>query len=119
MDTSILVRVLVALLIAAGLFVQARKLVGQPNRKRAFQLGAAAFICFAAFNLSIGMTADFGALQQAVALAGMALFVGSAISMVLSLRSGERAADRQRALAEARSFREGREQATEQKRGEE
>jgi hypothetical protein len=110
MDTGILIRVLFALAVAAALFVQARKLSGQPNRRRAFQLGAAAFVCFAVFNGSLGVTADFGALQQAVALAGMGLFVASAVSLVLSLRSGERAADAQRATAEAQAFREEREQ---------
>ena len=76
--------------IAFILFYQARQLVGQPNRKRAFILGGVALLCFTVFNASISLGVELGILQQLTALAGMILFVGSAISLVLSLRNGER-----------------------------
>jgi hypothetical protein len=116
-DIVMVGRVVIALVIAATLLFQARNLSGQPNRRRAFQFGAAALFCFAAFNLSIGAQLEFGALQQLTALAGIALFVGAAISLLLSLRSGERRADRDRALAEASAYRAEREQALAEKRG--
>jgi hypothetical protein len=115
MDLMFIVRTLIALLIVFILFYQARKLVGQPNRKRAFMLGAVALLCFTFFNVSISMSLEFGLLQQLTAVAGMALFIGAAISLVLSLRSGEHRADHARAAAQAQAFTQERRRALDEK----
>jgi drug/metabolite transporter (DMT)-like permease len=115
MDLMFIVRTLIALLIVFILFYQARRLVGQPNRKRAFMLGAVALLCFTFFNVSISMSLEFGVLQQLTAVAGMALFIGAAVSLVLSLRSGEHRADHARAAAQAQAYTQERRRALDEK----
>jgi hypothetical protein len=108
-STALLARIGIAVVLAAVLAAQARRLSGQPHRRRAFYLGAAALACFAAFNATLALAASAGAVQSALALAGVALFVGAAASLALSLTSGERAGDRGRIVAEAQAFRAERE----------
>jgi len=115
MDAMFIIRVLIALVIAFILFYQARQLVGQPNRKRAFILGGVALLCFTVFNASISLGVELGILQQLAALAGMLLVVGSAISLVLSLRNGEHRGDGERATAQAKAFTEERRRALAEK----
>ena len=104
------VRMLVALILAAFLVFQARGAVAQPHRRRAFGLGAAAVLMLAAYNGTLVLIATPGPLQIGLAIAGMALFVGAIVSLVLSLTSGELRGERERIAAAAREFREQREQ---------
>lgn len=108
MDSGFLARIVIALLIAAALFVQARRLIGQPHRRRAFVLGAVALLCFALFNLFVSQGGAMSGLLQLFALAGVGLFLAAAVSLVLSLRSGERASDQARIAEEARAYHENR-----------
>lgn len=112
MELSLIIRVAIAILIGGVLIMQARQMTGQPNRRRAFYLGAAALACFTVFNIGLGMGTGFGPMQQITAAAGVALFVASAVSLVLALRAGETAADRKRMAAELQAFSKEREQAT-------
>jgi putative exporter of polyketide antibiotics len=115
MDSTMIIRVIIAVAIGIVLVMQAQRMQNQPNRKRAFQLGAAALGCFTIFNAGIGMGMEFGAFQQLIAIVGVLLFVASAISLVLALRAGETNADRQRMQDEMRAFAKDREGASEKK----
>jgi hypothetical protein len=109
MGTALIARIGIAVVLAAVLAAQARRLTGQPHRRRAFLMGAGALLCFAGFIVTLGAGGGSGALQGAMAIAGMALFVGAALSLVLSLRSGERAGDHARISAAAQAYRAKRE----------
>jgi drug/metabolite transporter (DMT)-like permease len=104
------VRALIALLLAVFLFVQSRGAAAQPQRRRAFWLGAAALLMLAAYNGTLLLDATPGPLQTGLAVAGMALFVGAVVSLVLSFSSGELRGERERIAAAAREFREQREE---------
>jgi hypothetical protein len=108
-STALIARIGIAIVLAAALAAQARKLSGQPHRRRAFYLGAAALGCFAAFNATLAVAASASTVQAVLAFGGVALFVGAAISLALSLTSGERAGDRGRIVAQAQAFRAERE----------
>jgi hypothetical protein len=99
-------RALIALLLAAFLFFQARSAAGQPHRRRAFRLGAAALLALAGYNAALAAGAAIGPLQVGLAIAGMALFVGAIASLVLSYATGEMRAGRERIAAAAREYRE-------------
>jgi hypothetical protein len=105
-----IVRTVVALLLAGLLWAQARASQGQPHRRRTFELAAAALLAFAAFNGSLAAGATFGTLQLAIAVIGVALLFGAAVSFALSLRSGELRDRHDRVIAAAREYRERREQ---------
>ncbi len=113
MDLSLIIRIAFAIVIGGVLVMQARQMTSQPNRRRAFYLGAAALACFTVFNVSIGIGASFGAFQQITAVLGVALFVAAAISLVFALRAGETSADRQRMAEEIQAFSKQRQQAKE------
>lgn len=115
MSTVFIIRIGIALLIAAVLFMQSRGLQAQPHRKRAFQLGAAALLAFVGFNVLLGLGATLGFFEGFLALAGIGLFAGAALSLVLSLRSGERSQDRAKIEQAAREFRQEREARQEEK----
>ena len=105
-----LTRALVALLLAAFLFFQARATAGQPHRRRAFRLGAAALLMLAVYNATLVLNATPVPLQIGLAIAGVALFIGAIVSLVLSFSSGELRGERERIATAAREFREQREQ---------
>jgi drug/metabolite transporter (DMT)-like permease len=105
---SYLIRVLVALLLGAFLIYQARGAAAQPQRRRAFWLGAAALLMLAAYNGSLMLNATPGPIQTGLAIAGMALFLGAIVSLFLSFRSGELQGERERIATAAREFRERR-----------
>lgn len=107
---SYLLRVLVALLLAVFLFFQSRGAAAQPHRQRAFRLGAAALLLLALYNGAMMVDPTTGPLQIGLAIAGMALFIGAIVSLVLSYGSGELRGERQRIAEAAREFREQREQ---------
>src|SRR4051812_11573810 len=85
---SYLIRVLVALVLAAFLVFQARGAAGQPHRRRAFWLGAAALLMLAVYNGTVALSVTPGLLQTALAIAGLALFAGAIVSLVISFSSG-------------------------------
>src|SRR5829696_6822979 len=103
-----LTRALVALLLGVFLIFQARSTVAQPQRRRAFRLGAAALLMLAAYNGTLVLDESTGPLQIGLAIGGMALFIGAIVSMVLSFSSGELRGERDRIAAAAREFRERR-----------
>jgi drug/metabolite transporter (DMT)-like permease len=105
---SYLTRALVALLLGVFLVFQARGAVAQPHRRRAFWLGAAALLMLAAYNGTLVLNATPGPLQTGLAIAGMALFIGAILSLVLSFSSGELRGERERIAAAAREYRERR-----------
>src|SRR2546421_11193296 len=105
---SYILRALVALLFAAFLWAQARAAQGRPHRKRAFEMAAAALLALAAFNGSLAAGAAIGPLQLIVAAAGLALFVGAIVSLVLSLRHGEMREQSDKIASAAREDRERR-----------
>jgi hypothetical protein len=107
---SYLTRALVALLLAAFLFLQSRGAVAQPQRRRAFWLGAAALLMLAAYNGTLVLDATSEPLQIGLAIAGMALFVGAVVSLVQSFSSGELRGERERIATAAREYRERREE---------
>ena len=108
--SSYLTRALVALLLAVFLFIQSRGAAAQPHRQRAFRLGAAALLVLAAYNGALTLDAANAPLQIGLAIAGMALFIGAIVSLVLSFSSGELRGERARIAEAAREFREQREQ---------
>jgi drug/metabolite transporter (DMT)-like permease len=103
------VRMLVALVMAVFLVFQARGASMQPHRRRAFWLGAAALLMLAAYNGTLVLNETPGPLQTGLAIAGMALFAGAIVSLVLSFSSGELRGERDRIAIAAREFRERRE----------
>ena len=106
-----LVRALIALLLALFLVVQARGAAAQPYRRRAFWLGAAALLALAAYNGVLTFDETTGPLQIGLAIAGVSLFVGAVVSLVLSFSSGEMRGEQARIATAAREFREQRERA--------
>ena len=105
-----LTRGLIALLLAAFLFFQAGGVAAQPHRRRAFWLGAAALLMLAAYNGALVLDETTGPLQIGLAVAGMSLFVGAIVSLVLSFSSGELRGERERIAAAAREYRAQREE---------
>jgi len=110
------VRALVALALAALLGAQARGLGDRPRRRRAFELAAAALLAVAGLNISLALGAAFGWLQLLLAIAGIALFIGAAAALLLSLRDGEAGDQRARIAAAAREYRAQREAEQREKR---
>ena len=103
-----IVRVLVALLLAVLLFFQARAASAQPHRRRAFLLAVAALVAFAAYNGALALGAATGPLLVGLAVAGMALFLGAVVSLVLSWSAGELRGQREQIAAATREYREQR-----------
>ncbi|HJZ49991.1 MAG TPA: hypothetical protein VKE41_22605 [Roseiflexaceae bacterium] len=100
------VRALIALLLAVFLFVRARATTEQPHRRRAFILAAAALLAFVAYNGTLAAGGTVGPLQVGLAIAGMALFVGSIVSLLFSWRYGELRGEREQLAAAVREYRE-------------
>jgi len=88
--------------------MRARVTIGQPHRRRAFMLAAVALLAFVAYNGVLAAGAAVGALPVAFAIGGLALFVGSVVSLVLSWSAGELRGERDRIAAAAREYREQR-----------
>ena len=107
---SYLVRALLAVALAAFLWVQSRGLAARPRRRRAFELGAAAMLALAALNGGLALGLASSALQLALGAVAIGLFVGAVISLLASLRAGEAADQREQIAAAAREYRERREQ---------
>ena len=98
-------RVVIALLLAGLLWRQARAARDRPYRQRAFEMAAAALLAFAVFNGSLAAGAAIGPLQLIIAAAGVGLFLGSIVMLVLSLREGEMRGQRDRIASAAREYR--------------
>lgn len=107
MDSSI-VRVVVALLLAALLWAQARRSSALPRRRRAFELAALAMLALAAFNGALAAGSGIGTLQLVVAAVGLILLIGAFLAFVDSFRSGETRSQRDRIAAAAQAYRESR-----------
>jgi hypothetical protein len=103
-----LVRTLIALLFAALMWAQARAARDRPHRRRAFELAAGALIAFAAFNGVQAAGIVIGPLQIAIAVVGLLLFAGAAVSLILSYYAGEMRDQRDRIAEAAREYRERR-----------
>src|SRR5262245_9464398 len=113
MEGSI-IRAIVALLLAAMFWMQARGARGQPKRKRAFELVGAACLVFAAL---LGLTAAglaFAALSGGLLVMAFALVVAAVFSLLASFRSGEMRGQADQVAQAAKEYRERREQAERQ-----
>jgi hypothetical protein len=115
MEAAFIARVLILIVIGGVLLRQAARHADQKYRKRAFQLGAGALFCFAAFNLSLSTRAELGLLQQLLGLVGFGLLLAAVVSLMLSLRNAELKQDQARIAAEAQAYRQERERAIEEK----
>ena len=71
-------------------------------------MAAAALLTFAVFNGSLAVSGQIGVLQAIVGIAGLALFAGAVVSIILSLRRGEMRSQRDRMTAAAQEYRERR-----------
>ena len=107
MDSNI-ARAAVALVLAALLWVQSRRVGAFPKRQRAFQLAAGSLLALAAFNATLTLGGTFGALQIVVAAVGVLLLIGALVAFIDSFRNGEIRAQRDRVAAAAQEYRERR-----------
>ncbi len=114
--TSSLIRVAVALLLAALLWALARRASDRPRRRRAFELATGALLALAAFNGSLAAGAKIGTLQMVVAAVGVALLIAALIALIDSFRSGEMRGQRDRVAAAAQEYRERRTESREPKK---
>jgi peptidoglycan/LPS O-acetylase OafA/YrhL len=105
---SSLIRVGVALVLAALLWAQARRSSDRPRRRRAFELASGALLALAAFNGALAAGAEIGVLQMVVAAVGVALLIAALIALIDSFRSGEMHSQRDRVAAAAQEYRERR-----------
>ena len=103
-----LVRALIALLFAVFMWSQARAARDRPHRRRGFELAVGALIAFAAFNGALAADIAIGPLQIAIAVLGLLLFAGAAVSLTLSYYAGEMRDQRDRIAEAAREYRERR-----------
>ena len=103
-----LVRALIALLFAALMWAQARAARDRPHRRRGFELAVGALIAFAAFNGALAADIAIGPLQIAIAVLGLLLFAGAAVSLTLSYYAGEMRDQRDRIAEAAREYHERR-----------
>ena len=88
MDLVFIIRIGFALVVAVILARQARGMVAQPHRRRAFWLAALGLLLFTAFNLTLAYNQPLGMIQNALAIGGFVLFVASFVSLFISFRSG-------------------------------
>ncbi len=105
-----IVRALVALVLAALLWAQARGARERPHRRRSFELAAGALLAFAAFNGALSAGIGAGALQIALVGVGMLLLLGAIVAFLLSFRSGEMSDAHDRIAAAAREYHARREE---------
>jgi heme A synthase len=101
-----LIRAIVALLLAVFLWAQSRAVRGQPHRRRAFALAAAALLAFAAFNGALATGMALGPLPLAIAALGAVLLIGAVVSLAMSLRRGETRQQSDQVAGYMREFRE-------------
>ena len=106
---GLIARIVIGVVLAVILISQARRLTGQPHRRRAFWLGAAALLCFTVFNVTLGMVGTVTPVVSLIGIAGVALFFGAAMSLIFSLRSGERSRDHAQITSAAQAFHNQRE----------
>lgn len=104
------VRALVALVLAAVLWMQARGVAGWARRERAFQLATGALLAFAALNATFALSIVADVLQFGLSLLGVGLFIGAIALLLLSLRDPQASAQREKFADAAREYRERREQ---------
>ena len=104
------VRALVALLLAALLWAQARGARALPYRRRSFEFAAGALVAFAAYNGALAAGLGSGPIQVAVLVAGVGLLAAAAVALAQSMRAGETREQRDRVAAAAREYRERREE---------
>lgn len=82
-------RLIVALIFAGILAYQARTTVGRPMTRRAYVLGATAFLAFAALNLALATGAEFGVIQIVLGILALALLLSAVASLFIGARAGE------------------------------
>jgi len=83
------IRLIVALIFAAILAYQARGATGRPMTRRAYTLGATAFLAFAALNLALATGAGFGIIQIVLSLLAVGLLFYAVVSLLMGARAGE------------------------------
>ncbi|MFQ3631120.1 hypothetical protein [Roseiflexus sp.] len=84
-----ILRLIVALIFAGILAYQARTTVGRPMTRRAYVLGATAFLAFAALNLALATGAEFGLIQIVLGTLAVALLLSAVASLFIGARAGE------------------------------
>jgi hypothetical protein len=83
------IRLIVALIFAAILAYQARGAVGRPMTRRAYTLGATAFLAFAALNLALATGTGFGIIQIVLGILAVGLLFYAVVSLLMGARAGE------------------------------
>lgn len=83
------IRITVGLLFAGLLFWQARRVHGQPHRRRTFGLAALAMLALTGYNLLFALGAATGWLPSAMLGVAGVLLVASLASLGLAWRAGE------------------------------
>lgn len=109
MSTPI-VRVIVTLVFAALLVLQARGLSGQPLRKRAFELAGGALLALVGFQLALAAGVTFMPLLYVMLALACVLLIAAAIWLWRSFKSGELRPQSQQIAKAAQLYRERREQ---------
>lgn len=82
-------RLIVALIFAGILAYQARAAIGRPMTRRAYTLGATAFLALAALNLALATGAGFGIIQIILGALAVGLLLYAVASLLMGARAGE------------------------------
>jgi len=104
-DSNVL-RALVALVLAALLWSQARLSADRPLRQRGFNYAAGALLVLAAFNATLALGISNSVVLIGFVVVGVLLIVVALISLVGSFRSGEMKNQQERIAAATKEFRE-------------
>jgi hypothetical protein len=108
MEGSI-IRAVVALLLAAFFWMQARGVRGQPRRKRAFELLAGASLAFAALLGSAAAGLAYTLPTYALVAVAIGLTIAAVFSLLASFRAGEMRSQADQIAQAAKEYREQRE----------
>lgn len=102
-------RLIVALIFAGILAYQARATVGRPMTRRAYTLGATAFLALAALNLALATGAGFGIIQIILGALAVGLLLYAVASLLMGARAGEMRRGQESAAKMVEEFKKRRE----------
>lgn len=84
-----IVRLIISLVFAAILAYQWRSTSGRPLTRRAYAMGAMAFLAFAALNFALGTGAEYGLIQTILGVLAVAALFYAVILLLQGVRAGE------------------------------